>query len=99
MSEIQWLDKIVLLVPLSYHMCPCVSIEAAEASYIRCFSRRRVRCTHHHDPSFCPSPGPHVEEPGILAVQLVAGMAQAFAAQARVPVPHANRQHVEDAAD
>ena len=48
-----------------------VSIEEAYLRYIAVDPELPRR----HGPSFCPSAGPHVEEPSVLSVQLVAGMA------------------------
>ena len=45
-----------------------------------------------------PVTGPHVEEPCLLAVQLLPGLAEAHAAQEGVPVSHPDRQHDEEAA-
>ena len=48
-----------------------------------------------------PSPvsGPHVEEPGVFDVRVVAAMAPACPARERISVPHPDREHVQDPED
>lgn len=48
--------------------------------------------------TLCPfAVGPHIEELGVLSVQLVSRVAQARAAEEGLPVPHADGRHVQEA--